>query len=554
MIRSTPWLASTLFAGIALGLSSARASAQTFLDGTVVDSLGNPVPGVNLDIKKISGGGGTPNVLNDGTDALGHFHMTIQQTQATGFYEVTFYPPQPPASTSLVSVLPSVVVNLNTTVNLGTFVLDPGVSISGHVQNTLGAPVAGVNFDVIDAGGNNLTLAFDQSDALGNFAFAAPAGSVALRYLTDTVPLQTLAPREDLLTLSGNVNVGTVVLQPGFSVSAIVRNPSNVALANVDLDVLDSATHVKVFTPNDNTNATGLVTVVVPAGTYDFDFAPPVGTHLAPARVAGRAIAANASLGIVICRFGHFISGVVRNTSNVPVANVNIDVKDSLTGVDIPLSNDVTNGAGAYSVLVPAGTYNVKFRPGANALYSDDIVYNVPVAADTVVNGTLRPGFSASCFGDGSTPTACPCGNSGAAGRGCANSANPSGALLEAEGSIVVNPVTGTDTVVLHVSGAPNIVSIGGIFLQGDAYNAAGSVFGDGVLCLSGTLIRLASKALPGGVGQFPEVGNPSVSVRGGVTPGSGAIRWYSTYYRNSSAAFCPPSTFNVSNAIRITW
>ena len=39
-----------------------------------------------------------------------------------------------------------------------------------------------------------------------------------------------------------------------------------------------------------------------------------------------------------------------------------------------------------------------------------------------------------------------------------------------------------------------------------------------------------------------------------GVVPGSGAVRSYQTYYRNAAAAFCPPATFNATNAVRVTW
>lgn len=149
------------------------------------------------------------------------------------------------------------------------------------------------------------------------------------------------------------------------------------------------------------------------------------------------------------------------------------------------------------------------------------------------------------CFGDG-TGTPCPCGNSGAGCRGCANSANPAGALLESLGA------TNPDTLVLRASGMPTSAS--SIFLKGDADAAAPIVFGDGLRCVSGSLVRLGAK--PGGTGsaEFPESGNPSVSVRGGTPPGSGFYACYQTYYRNASGAFCPPETFNVTNGLRVIW
>jgi hypothetical protein len=152
------------------------------------------------------------------------------------------------------------------------------------------------------------------------------------------------------------------------------------------------------------------------------------------------------------------------------------------------------------------------------------------------------------CLGDGldtSHTTACPCGNVGAAGNGCANSVNPAGANLATSGA------TATDDVVLLGSGMPASVSC--IYLQGDGLDDA--VFGDGVRCTGGTLLRLRTKTNVGGASSFPDsVETVTLSQRGGVTIGSGATRYYQTYYRNSAAMFCPPETFNVTNGQVVVW
>ncbi|MBK7874981.1 MAG: hypothetical protein IPJ77_04390 [Planctomycetes bacterium] len=159
------------------------------------------------------------------------------------------------------------------------------------------------------------------------------------------------------------------------------------------------------------------------------------------------------------------------------------------------------------------------------------------------VRGIPGPAF---CFGDGvdtSHTTACPCGNVGAAGRGCANSAQPAGALLSGAGS------PEPDSVVLACS---ELTGSACIFLQGDALGDV--VFGDGVACTGGSLIRLRAQAVTNGASSFPLPGDPSVSTRGQVVPGSGARRYYQTYYRNAAAGFCPPATFNVTNGVVIDW
>ncbi|MBK7875814.1 MAG: PQQ-like beta-propeller repeat protein [Planctomycetes bacterium] len=154
----------------------------------------------------------------------------------------------------------------------------------------------------------------------------------------------------------------------------------------------------------------------------------------------------------------------------------------------------------------------------------------------------------ATCAGDGTLATPCPCGNSGAAGRGCANSVEPAGAALAWSGD------PAADSLTLDASGLPALASAGVLFFQGDALDADGVVFGDGVRCASGALVRIGAKAAPGGVASYPAAGDPALSTRGGVQPGSGELRGYQAYYRNAAAAFCPPATFNATNALRVLW
>ncbi|MBI5362522.1 MAG: hypothetical protein HZA53_05035 [Planctomycetes bacterium] len=158
------------------------------------------------------------------------------------------------------------------------------------------------------------------------------------------------------------------------------------------------------------------------------------------------------------------------------------------------------------------------------------------------------PTITPFCFGDGTLTdhtTPCPCANNGTVGNGCANSVNANGANLATSGA------PSTDDVVLLGSGMPLTVSC--IYLQGTATDDV--VFGDGVRCTGGSLLRLRTKTNVGGASSFPDsVETITLSARGGVTPGSGAIRYYQTYYRNSSAIFCPPETFNVTNGQVVIW
>ncbi len=150
------------------------------------------------------------------------------------------------------------------------------------------------------------------------------------------------------------------------------------------------------------------------------------------------------------------------------------------------------------------------------------------------------------CSGDGSLATPCPCSDTGARGRGCANSVYYSGALLLAVGN------TSPDTMVLQGSCMPNATT--SIYLKGDQFMAGGLTFGDGIRCVDGFLIRLSAKQTVNGASQFPGPGNATLSLKGQTPPGSGLTAYYQCYYRNASAAYCPPATFNITNGIRLVW
>ena len=153
--------------------------------------------------------------------------------------------------------------------------------------------------------------------------------------------------------------------------------------------------------------------------------------------------------------------------------------------------------------------------------------------------GNLQQAY---CFGDGSS-TACPCGNSSAVGAlaGCLNSLGVGG-RVDSSGVASI----AADTLLLSGSNMPNSSAL---YFQGSARTA--TVFGDGLRCAGGTVIRLSTRFNVGGASQYPDAGNPSVSVRGLVTaPGT---RTYQVWYRNA-ATFCTPSTFNLTNGIEIGW
>jgi hypothetical protein len=171
------------------------------------------------------------------------------------------------------------------------------------------------------------------------------------------------------------------------------------------------------------------------------------------------------------------------------------------------------------------------------------IVIGNPRGMDVAGPAAAGTGF---CFGDG-TATACPCGVNGTEGKGCPNSLFASGARLETRGDASV----GNDTLALIGTRMPNSSAL---YFQGTAQQngGLGAVFGDGLRCAGGAVIRLGTKFNVANASRYPDVGDLAVSVRGLVAPGD--VRAYQTWYRNADPAFCTASTFNLTNGITLSW
>lgn len=150
------------------------------------------------------------------------------------------------------------------------------------------------------------------------------------------------------------------------------------------------------------------------------------------------------------------------------------------------------------------------------------------------------------CFGDGGA-TACPCGNASAVGEGagCRNSFGGGARLVDLGDASVAN-----DTLVLRASALTNSAVLFGQ-ANARANGGAGVVFGDGLLCIAGGIVRLGTEASSGGVATHPPAGGTPVSVRGLAQPGT--TLHYQALYRDL-ASFCTPAAFNQTNGLSIAW
>jgi len=215
------------------------------------------------------------------------------------------------------------------------------------------------------------------------------------------------------------------------------------------------------------------------------------------------------------------------------------------TTVRVSVSSADQQVAGPFSggPAVSADGTRVAFQSSASNLVDGD----TNGAIDAFVRTSPTTVGAAFCAGDGSA-TACPCGNFGALGSGCASPISTQGGRLFAIGT----PSVSGDSLVLRGEGMSQSFAT---YFQGTAQTngGLGLVFGDGLVCAGGTVIRLGAKLSPGGVSGYPAAGDQPISVRGQIPAGGGVTRAYQGWYR-TAAPFCTPSTFNFTNGLLVTW
>ncbi len=290
---------------------------------------------------------------------------------------------------------------------------------------------------------------------------------------------------------------------------------------------------------------------------------------------------------IVIGNLQHDVRGDLHIYLENPAGNrFNIVVRPGSTGNELPtpFGDQGDFVVGNYTIVesgggnlaqgdanLNGGTYNQYLNSGPGAYANPALpIFNLPLSQISGTAGTWKlyvrdwggvlgqgaiaswrligenNGATGFCFGDGTQATACPCGNEGEPGHGCANTFYPSGGHLAGFGF----PLISFDNMVLDARDMTGNVAV---FFQGSLAQPALAI-DDGLGCVGGNIIRLGTKAIESGVSMYPGPGDDPISVKGQLSPFSFTTRYYQAMYRNANPAFCTPATTNRTNGVIINW
>jgi len=181
--------------------------------------------------------------------------------------------------------------------------------------------------------------------------------------------------------------------------------------------------------------------------------------------------------------------------------------------------------------------------PGTAATTGVDVFFDNIVI--TSISGPTEPGFQY-CPGDGIAPhTPCPCGNDNDGSMsGCSwsNAGGSAGATLTATGDA---DIANQDVYLT----ATNVENNFGIFFGANNQTNAGNgnVFGDGLRCAGGALVRLTAPTMA--TGNMATHGPIEVSDTGAA---AGVTRRYQYWFRTPGGPCA--TVFNLSNGYEIAW
>lgn len=158
----------------------------------------------------------------------------------------------------------------------------------------------------------------------------------------------------------------------------------------------------------------------------------------------------------------------------------------------------------------------------------------------------LGPPGELYCFGDRGSGTPCPCNNDNDGSTpesGCANGVFTAGARLTGGG---VASVTGDSLVLVCIRQEP---LQSGLYFQGNSDTSPALVWGDGLQCAGGYLVRLQVRQADAGGASSTTIG---IAAKAGNVS-AGTVKYYQCWYRNPTGSPCGYG-FNTSNGYAVCW
>ena len=268
------------------------------------------------------------------------------------------------------------------------------LTLSGRVTDTMGSGVHPIDIDVyVASSGALVNTPDDTTNASGFYSIVLPAGQYNVTFKP--------APGSHLFRKSVlNVNLTTnttlnVTLLRGHYLSGRLVDPQGVGVAFVNLEFRDPVSGAPAPDVNDGgTDASGNYTALVDSAMWAFFAVPPQSSRIVPRSFGTIDLRSDQNLGTTTLERGFLVQGTVTDQGFFPIVDADTDTRPAGTRTKLYTPTDNTDDGGAYSLVLPAGTFDISASPPVGQPYADATARSIVVAADLQVpNIVLPPGF-----------------------------------------------------------------------------------------------------------------------------------------------------------------
>jgi len=345
------------------------------ISGVITDLAGAAVVDADIDVDSLHGGRVyTP---NDKSKLItGAYWIVVP----TGNYRIRFDPPATGGRLRGVQIDSAAIVR-DTVINVSMM---NGSLFSGLVTNSFGAGIRDVDVDLrVDSSGQKLFVSNNSTDSTGFYQVAVPTGVFEVRY-TPPAGSRFVAELRDSFVVAGDTSWDQV-LGEGVICSVFVHDSAGNPVFNADLDLKYDSSGVKLFTPNDKSNADGYVVTAVFPDIYEVQIQPPLGSFFDQLVVPAVPINTDTTLSLLLPEVRRINwSGQIINSIGNGLADIKIDLQVRITGTKAFLLNNLTDSNGVFNIAAPVRTYDVLISPPAGSRYVGQIIENAVFSGDTL--------------------------------------------------------------------------------------------------------------------------------------------------------------------------
>jgi carboxypeptidase family protein len=259
--------------------------------------------------------------------------------------------------------------------NLGAVTLLTGIAVSGTVTGTvtngIAPPLSGAVVSAFAANTSSLQLSGSLSQIATRVTVTTspnpqPTGGGALQIGSEVITFASYNAATKTFDIGGGGR--------GAFGTTPAAHASNAAVSVTSL----------LWVAGSATDHTGRYQLSLPSGgSYELRFMPPRGSIYQPTwwdgspqgtsnYVAAASISAAATLAAVQMPHGPALTGVVTDPTGAVVHGAVVSAQtctDDVPPVCTPIASATTDGSGAYSIVLPAGTYKLFFSGPPNSAY-----------------------------------------------------------------------------------------------------------------------------------------------------------------------------------------